>query len=368
LAKKKILTVIGTRPQFIKYSILSEKLKNKFNEILVDTGQHYSKNLSEYLIKELKFKKPKYLLGVKDPNPINQVSSMITKLWTIAEKEKPEFMVCFGDTNSTLSAAIVSAKMDVPIVHIESGERNFDMLGKIVHPSSIPEETNRIIADELSSLLLCSSRRAVKNLAIEKIKGEIVFTGDIMYDLFLKNAGIVKRNTAVLNNFNLKPKAYYYCTIHRAINTDNKKRLKNICLAVANLDKPVIFPVHPRTSKSIKKHGLYYDFKKIRNLKMVNPIGYKDSLSLCYNSSFVLTDSGGVIREAYFSGVPSIMLDSTSEWRDLYVSGWSTLAGADTFKILNTIANFVKPGNKPAFFGNGNAVKKTIKSIINWSN
>jgi UDP-GlcNAc3NAcA epimerase len=277
-------------------------------------------------------------------------------------------MICFGDTNSTLASAIAAVKMDVPFVHIEAGERNFDSKENIVHPASIPEETNRIAADVLSSLLLCSTKRAVKNLNTERIKGRIIFTGDIMYDLYLKSIKGVIKGSKILERLKLKPKSYYFCTVHRAINTDSKARMTGLYDALKKLAMPVVLPVHPRTKKALEKYNLYSKFLNLKNLRLLEPVGYKDSLMLNYNSAFVLTDSGGVVREAYFSGVPSIMLDDTSEWQDLYESGWSVIAGADSDKIITTVKKLKAPESRSSFFGNGDAVNKTISAIKNWLN
>ncbi len=368
MAKKKIVTVIGTRPQFIKYSVLSESINRNFNEILIDTGQHYSKNLSDFLISELNFKQPKIRLNIKDSGPLEQISGMVRNLFHIFRKEEPDAMICFGDTNSTLAASITAVKMDIPFAHVEAGERNFDAKGKICHPASIPEETNRTITDELSSLLLCSTKRAVINLNAEKIKGEIKFTGDIMYDLYLNSIKSVIKKSKILEMLNLKPKSYYFCTVHRAINTDSKDRMTGLYRALKNLSLPVVLPVHPRTRKALEKYNLYSKFLKLKNLKLLEPVGYKDSLMLNYNSACVLTDSGGVVREAYFSGVPSIMLDDTSEWQDLYESRWSVIAGANTNKIINAVKKLKTPKSRSSFFGNGDAVNKTIIAIKNWLN
>lgn len=368
MAKKKIVTVIGTRPQFIKYSVLSSAINENFSEILIDTGQHYSKNLSDFFIDELNIPRPKYRFNIKDSVPLSQISTMIFQLHKIMEKEKPLAMLCFGDTNSTLSAAIVASKINVPFAHIEAGERNFDSKGKIVHPFSITEETNRVITDHLSSLLLCSSKRAVKNLKAETVKGKIEFTGDIMYDLYQQSIKKVKTQSKILKELNLKPRSYYFCTVHRAINTDSKTRLVNLFEALKNLDKPVVFPMHPRTRKAIEGFGLSGKFSRIKNLLILEPVGYHDSLMLNYNAEFVLTDSGGVVREAYFSGVPSVMLDDTSEWKDLFLTGWSVLAGDNSRLIVNSIKNFKRPKARVSFFGNGHASNKTISAIKNWLN
>lgn len=368
MIKKKIVTVIGTRPQFIKYSVLSSAINENFNEILIDTGQHYSKNLSDFFIDELNICRPKYRFNIKDSVPLSQISAMIFQLHKIMEKEKPAAMFCFGDTNSTLSAAIVATKMGVPFAHIEAGERNFDSKGRIVHPFSITEENNRVVADQLASLLLCSSKRAVENLKTESVKGRIKFTGDILYDLYLQSIKKVKAQSKILKELNLKPRTYYFCTVHRAINTDSRSRLINLFEALKNLDKPVVFPMHPRTRKALEGFGLLEKVTKIKNLLILEPVGYRDSLMLNHCAAFVLTDSGGVVREAYFSGVPSVMLDDSSEWRDLFLSGWSVLAGDNSRLIVNSVKNFRRPATHFSFLGNGHASNKTISAIKNWLN
>ena len=368
MAKRKIVTVIGTRPQFIKYSVLSSAINGNFNEILIDTGQHYSKNLSDFFIDELNIRRPKYRFDIKDSVPLAQISTMILQLQKVMENEKPAAMLCFGDTNSTLSAAIVASKLSVPFAHIEAGERNFDTKGKMAHPFTITEETNRVVTDHLSSLLLCSSRRAVKNLESESVKGKIEFTGDIMYDLYLQSIKKVKAGSKILSGLNLKPRSYYFCTVHRAINTDSRTRMVNLFEALKALDKPVVFPMHPRTRKALEEFGLFAKFSKIKNLLILEPVGYRDSLMLSHNAAFVLTDSGGVVREAYFSGVPSVMLDDTSEWRDLFLSGWSVLAGDNTRVIVNSVKKFKRPAARSSFFGSGHAANKTISAIKNWLN
>jgi UDP-N-acetylglucosamine 2-epimerase len=293
---------------------------------------------------------------------------MIKSLYGIFSKEKPAAMVCFGDTNSTLSAAIAAVKLNIPFVHVEAGERNFDAKGNKAHPASIPEETNRNVTDELSSLLLCSTRRAVKNLNAEEIKGDIIFTGDIMYDLYIKSIKKVIKESNILKMLNLKPKSYYFCTVHRAINTDSKARMAGLYNALKNINSTVVIPVHPRTKKALENYNLYSIMQKLDNLVMLEPVGYKDSLMLNYNSSLVLTDSGGVVREAYFSSVPSLMLDDTSEWQDLFESKWSVITGADSDKIIKAVKKLKTPETRPSYFGNGNAVNKTISAIKNWLN
>jgi UDP-GlcNAc3NAcA epimerase len=361
---KKILTVIGTRPQFIKYAAVSKLLRKSFREVLVDTSQHYSKNLSADFVKELNFPRPDYFLNATDTNVPKQFTQIIAGVDRIINKAKPDMLVCFGDTNSTLAAALTALKHEIPIVHIESGERNFDTNGNRVPTYSIQEEANRTIVDTISSYLFCASRQGVRNLKNESITGSIFYTGDIMYDLYKKRIKGALKNSGALKKYRLKPRNYIYSTIHRALNTESKKRMLALFSVFKNSGETVILPIHPRTEKYLKKFGLLAKFRDLKNLIITHPVGYDDSLALNRYSKCVITDSGGVVREAFFGGVPSIMVDDTSEWLDLFRTGWSTIAGADESKILKTLRNLRKPGRRPDVFGDGNAAIKTVKYLM----
>jgi UDP-N-acetylglucosamine 2-epimerase len=361
---KNILTVIGTRPQFIKYAAVSSLIRKHFRETLVDTGQHYSGNLSADFIDELKFTKPDYSLNAADTNVLKQMMQITGGLDRIINRAKPEMLVCFGDTNSTLAAATTALKHNIPIVHIEAGERNFDKAGRRVPSYTIPEEANRMMVDSVSSHLLCASRRAVENLKGENATGKIKYTGDIMYDLYKKRISRVLRTSGILQKLGLAPKSFVYCTIHRAINTESKTRLLSILNVFKNTEKTVILPIHPRTEKNLRKFGLLPKFKAVKNLRIIQPVGYGDSLALNHGSACVMTDSGGVVREAFFNSVPSIMIDDTSEWLDLFLYGWSKLTGADEKQILTALLRLKKPVKKPDLFGNGFAANKTVKYLM----
>ena len=360
---KKILTVIGTRPQYIKYAALYRNLRKYFNEVLVDTGQHYSRNMSENLISELEIPYPHYLLGANDTDQLKQISAIMLGLGKVISRHKPEMLICFGDTNSALSAALTSVKFSIPVVHIEAGERNFDRNFKRVKSYTIPEEANRIIIDSVSAHLICASEQARKNLIRENITGNVFHAGDIMYDLYLRRIKNVIRNKAVLRKYNLTSKNYFYATIHRAINTDNPRRLEVFYNVFKNIEKTIILPLHPRTLKQLKKFSLLRKYLSLKNLIITEPLGYDVSLCLNFHSTFVLTDSGGVVREAYFNGVPSVMLDDTSEWLDIYISGWSAIAGSDENMILSFIRKFRQPSASPNFFGDGRAAAKIVNYL-----
>jgi UDP-N-acetylglucosamine 2-epimerase len=221
-----------------------------------------------------------------------------------------------------------------------------------------------MMVDSVSAHLLCASRRAVQNLKEEKATGRIIYTGDIMYDLYKKRIGRILKSSDITTRLLLKPKDYIYCTIHRAINTGSKARMLSFLKVFKNTEKTVILPIHPRTEKNLRQFGLWTKFKAAGNLRIISPVGYGDSLVLNRSSACVMTDSGGVVREAFFNSVPSIMIDDTSEWLDLFLSGWSKLTGADETLILKTLEGLKKPGRKPNLFGDGFAANRTVKYLL----
>ena len=360
---KKVLTVIGTRPQFIKYAAIQKLMRRSFKETLVDTGQHYSKNLSADFIKEFGFPPPKYSLNASETNVITQISQIMRGIDGLINRVKPDMLVCFGDTNSALAAGIAALKHEIPVAHIEAGERNFNGSGRRVETSSIPEEANRTILDSISQHLLCASKQAAVNLVNEQVTGRIIYTGDIMYDLYKSRIKKALQSDRILKKHGLKHGEYIYCTIHRVLNTESRQRMLAFLNVFKKTEQTVILPIHPRTEKYLKKSGLWKRYSSLKNLVLTKPVGYNDSIMLNYNSRCVLTDSGGVVREAFFNGVPSVMLDDTSEWLGLYSSGWSTLAGADETKILNSVKKIKKPQYKPNLFGNGKAAEKTVQYL-----
>lgn len=361
--KKNILSVIGTRPQYIKYAALSSVLRNSFHEILVDTGQHYDFNLSDIFLSEFSIHRPDRKIILSSIDSGSQITEMIHALSKILREEKPNAVLCFGDTNSTLAAAFASIKSNVPVIHVESGERNYTQQKQRVSLHTIPEEINRFTVDHLSSLLLCASRRGVTNLLEEHATGHIEFTGDIMYDLYLKNLNRILQSTDVLQRFSISPQSYFYCTIHRALNTDNKERLTSIIEAFKLLDKLIIIPLHPRTEKMLRHFDLMKYVESLRNIQIIQPLNYSDSIALSYHAYKVITDSGGVVREAFFNHVPSIFIDDTTEWIDIFESGWGKICGSDTMRIIESTVTRDIPSTSPDLFGTGNATYQTMENI-----
>jgi UDP-N-acetylglucosamine 2-epimerase len=359
----RILTVIGTRPQIIKYAAVSAALRRHFDEVLVDTGQHYDPGLSSNLYAELGVPGPAHNLGARHPRVVPQMAEVMQGLDAVVERDRPQALVCFGDTNSTLAAAVTALKHGLPIAHVESGERNFTPSGGRVHPSAIPEEGNRVMVDQISTLLLCVSARAVATLAEERVAGRVVHTGDIMLDLHRERIGAVAGDTSALERLGVGPREYCFCTVHRAVNTDSRARLGAIADGLLAADVPIVFPVHPRTRKMLDAYGLTERLARSGRVMLVDPVGYAESLALNYHSRAVITDSGGVLREAYFNGVMSVYVDETTEWIDIMDAGWSTFADADAGRIAEGL-RAPPPASRPDIFGRGDAVRRTTDALV----
>lgn len=362
----KILTVIGTRPQIIKYAAVSKAIRAHFDEVLVDTGQHYDQRMAGGFYAEFGIPRPDYDLGATQGRVVPQMAAIMTALDEIVERDRPERLVCFGDTNSTLAAALVAVKHGIAIAHVEAGERNFTASGARVHPATIPEETNRVMTDHVSSLLLCVSERAVASLREERVAGTVVRTGDIMYDLHQASRARAGDDRDAPRRLGVEPGGYYFCTFHRAVNTDARERLAAIVEAVLAADAPVLLPLHPRTRKMLLAFGLYDALAASPRVVLCEPVGYADSIALNAHARAVITDSGGVVREAFFNGVMSVFVDDTTEWIDIVDAGWSTFAGADRDRILDGLGRTPPPA-RPPLFGSGDAVQRTVDALVQWS-
>ncbi len=353
--KKKILSVLGARPQIIKAFPVSRELQNKkITEIIVHTGQHYDYEMSEIFFNEFNLLKSHYNLEVGSGSHAWQTGSMLIKLEKVIQKEQPQLVLVYGDTNSTLSGALVAAKLNIPIGHIESGLRSFDR--------RMPEEINRILTDQISTLLFCPTKEAVKNLKKEGITKNVFLTGDVMLDVSLFISKIAESRSKILQKLNLQPQSYLLCTIHRPANTDNKQNLTSIVKALSQSPEPIIFPVHPRTEKYLSKWKLVPLLQNSK-VKILPPLGYFDFLVLEKNAKKILTDSGGVQKEAYFFGVPCITLRENTEWVETLKAGWNILVGADEKKIIKAILSFNPSKPLKKLYGDGRAAKKIVNQI-----
>jgi UDP-GlcNAc3NAcA epimerase len=358
--KRKILTVAGTRPQLIKLAAVSRVLRQDFREILVDTGQHYDYLMSGIFYDELGIPKPDYHLGIGSGTHSEQTGNMLIKLEKIVFQESPDAILVYGDTNSTLAGALVASKLHIPLFHVEAGLRSYN--------KKMPEEVNRVITDHLSSLLFAPTESAVKNLAREGIKQGVIRSGDIMFDAVKYNWQMAEKKN-LLSKINMQPKQYYLVTIHRAENTDNVERLKAIIQSILRINDTVLFPMHPRTRNKLKITGLYDQVQKSTKVHVMEPVSYLEMLLLEKNAKAIITDSGGVQKEAYFAQVPCFTLRNETEWTETVESGWNRLVDPLKEDLQVIIDNW--DVNKPYvenLYGNGQAAVKIVQYISEWFN
>lgn len=312
-----ILSVVGARPQFVKAAVLSKKLRRKFREVLVHTGQHYDFKMSQVFFKKLKIPKPDYNLGIGSGSHAEQTAKAMLGIEKIALQIKPDAVLVYGDTNSTLAGALVGAKLQIPVFHVEAGLRSYDR--------QMPEEINRVLTDHLSTLLLSPHRQAVKNLKNEGIAKNVYEVGNLMTELlFESKAEAQKLQEKLFKKHQLKQKKYIFATVHRASNTDDQNILTNIINAFSALRCPVIFPAHPRTVKMLQKFSLLAKIKK-SNIRLIEPVSYLESIALQMAAQKVITDSGGIQHEAFNLGVPCLTLRDTTEWSETVKLGWNKL-------------------------------------------
>lgn len=347
----KVMSVVGARPQFIKLAPVSRILRQDHEEILVHTGQHYDANMSAIFFQQLHIPAPDYNLGVGSGPHGKQTGEMLIRLEEVIGRERPEAVIVYGDTNSTLAGALVAAKQHIPLVHIEAGLRSYKR--------QMPEEVNRVVTDHLSDLLCCPTETAVRNLAREGIVQGAHHTGDVMYDAVLFNADLARAQSDVLHQLHLRPKSYLLATVHRAENTDQLDRLRAILEAFNAIEEPIILPIHPRTRNMLPHTGMLLQ----RHIQIVEPVSYLDMLALEMNARLILTDSGGVQKEAYFLAVPCITLRDETEWVETIEAGWNVLAGADRERILAALAQPPPTGPRPPYFGDGQAAAKIVRLL-----
>ncbi|MCM8711289.1 UDP-N-acetylglucosamine 2-epimerase (non-hydrolyzing) [Clostridium sp. SYSU_GA19001] len=347
----KILTVIGARPQFIKAAAVSNVIRKKHNEILVHTGQHYDENMSKVFFDELGIPKPDYNLSVGSGGHGFQTGSMLIKLEEIYTSEKPDLILVYGDTNSTLAGALCGSKLLIPVAHVEAGLRSFN--------KAMPEEQNRILTDHISKYLFVPTVSAEKNLKLEGITEGVYNIGDVMYDGILHFKKVAEKKSSIIDKLELSKGEYILTTIHRAENTNNINRLKNIIEALNESEVHIVLPLHPRTKKYIQDYGLYFS----HNVTVIEPIGYLDMIALEMHSKKIVTDSGGVQKEAFFMQKPCVTMRDETEWIETVENGWNIIAGTDKQKILDGILNFVPTMEQENIFGDGTAAEKIVNII-----
>ena len=347
----KVVSVVGARPQFIKCAPLSRRLRERHDEVLVHTGQHYDAGMSDVFFQELQIPVPDHHLGVGSGSHAEQTGAMLVRIEGVIQQEHPDVVLVYGDTNSTLAGALAAAKLRVPVAHVEAGLRSFDR--------TMPEEVNRVLTDHVASLLFCPTTTAARNLVREGITDGVAVTGDVMVDALLFNRDLAARGSGVLDCLDLTPGAFLVLTVHRASNTDDPRRLAAIMEAVGRADHPVVFPVHPRTRHALAEHGIGLP----SNVIAVEPLGYLDMLRLMGESRRILTDSGGVQKEAYLLGVPCITLRETTEWVETIELGWNVLVGTSPAGILEAVRAPDPTGPRPPVYGDGRAAKAIVREI-----
>lgn len=352
----RILTVVGARPQFIKACMLSKAIKSnsEIEEVIVHTGQHYDDNMSTVFFEQLNLPKADYYLGVGSGSHGKQTANMLVELEHIMISINPDVVLVYGDTNSTLAGSLAASKLHIPVAHVESGLRSFN--------KKMPEEINRLVTDHLSDWLFCPSQAAIENLRREGIVNGVHLTGDIMYDAVLYFKPYALKQSTIIENLSLVREKYYLATVHRAENTDQPERLKSILEALQQLKKDVVFPLHPRTKRKINEFK-FMDLISSPHIKIVEPLNYFDMLTIASQANLVLTDSGGLQKEAYMLQVPCITLRDETEWVETVQSGWNQLAGADTDKIVDQVKTIQTPKASPLLFGDGKTAQK-INDIL----
>jgi len=401
----KIASVVGARPQFIKIAPLLKaiaKHKEKGNHppihhILIHTGQHYDYQMSKIFFDELEIPEPDYNLEVGSGSHGWQTGQMLRRVEEVLLKEKPQWALVYGDTNSTLAGALGAVKLHIPVAHVEAGLRSFNR--------QMPEEINRVLTDRISTILFCPTETAVKNLQkegftnifhsgklVKKISGNekirfrpedplVINAGDIMYDLLILSLPLAERKNEILRQLQLEPKKYFLITVHRAENADDSGKMKSIMQALLELNKTVVFPVHPRTKSTLQKLGIfkttvisqsaspspsYWDYKNIRFLE---PLSYLEMLNLEKNAQLILTDSGGVQKEAFWLGIPTITLREETEWVETVERGWNRLTGTDSERIIETVESLetgksTKPKRKNLhIYGDGDTAEKIVNIL-----
>ena len=348
----RVVSIVGARPQFVKAAAVSAVLRQRHEEILVHTGQHYDPQMSDVFFQELGIPRPDHNLEIGSGSHGAQTGRMLEKIEEVIRRESPDWVLVYGDTNSTLAGALAAAKLHVRAVHVEAGLRSFNR--------AMPEEINRIVADHACDLLLCPSETAVTNLRNEGLGARARLVGDVMYESLQQAAARAKLGSPILEELGLSDGAFYLATVHRAENTDDPHRLTEILCGLGALDAPVVLPLHPRTRKAILDAGLTCP----PSLKILEPIGYLAMARLIDAARLVLTDSGGLQKEAYWLGTPCVTLRDETEWVETVAAGWNVLAGADGGRIADEAHRLRPPSERPTLYGgDGRASERCIAAM-----
>ena len=353
MSRKVIASVVGARPQFIKSAPVSRALSSKFKEVLIHTGQHYDYGMSEIFFEEMQIRPPDFNLGVGGGSHGEQTGKMLIELEKVFADVKPDCVLVYGDTNSTLAGALASAKNGIMLAHVEAGLRSYNR--------AMPEEVNRVVTDHVSNFLFCPTDAAIENLAKEGIVEGVHRVGDVMYDALFHNLVLARARSQILARLGLRKGEYALATVHRAANADDPARMKSILDAFGGLSQKVIFPVHPRTRKMIQEWGLSAD----GTVLFIEPQGYFDILMLQENANCILTDSGGMQKEAYLLGVRCITLREETEWVETVEAGWNKLAGVDGEAIKTAFETWHPQRERALLYGDGHAAEEISDILAN---
>jgi UDP-GlcNAc3NAcA epimerase len=350
----RILTVVGNRPQFVKASAVSHALRRHADEILVHTGQHYDDELSRIFFDELDVPRPDRELGVGGGSNTEQTARMLGELEPLVGMVTPDAVLVYGDTNSTLAGALIAAQAQVPLAHVEAGMRSFDR--------RMPEEVNRVVCDHLAALLLCSSRTAMENLRREGVAGEAIEVGDVMVDVALLLQPRARERLQALREHDVEPGRYLLATVHRPGNVDDPERLARLVDLLLALPGPLVLPLHPRTVARLRDTALEQRLREGPGIRLAPPLGYLDFTALLCHARAVLTDSGGVQKEAYLAGVPCVTLRDTTEWVETVELGWNVLVDLDAGAALAALER-PRPERRPALYGDGRAGERVVDAL-----
>jgi UDP-GlcNAc3NAcA epimerase len=350
----RILSVIGNRPQFVNAAAVSRKLRERHQEVLVHTGQHYDDELSRVFVDELDVPPPERELGIHDGSNSSQTARMLDALGPLVAEVGPEAVLVYGDTNSTLAGALAGAQADVPVAHVEAGMRSFDR--------RMPEELNRVVTDHLASLLLCPSQTAVDNLRREGVDVGVELVGDVMVDVAQLVAPRARERADVLERWGVEPGRFVVVTAHRAGNVDAPERLRRLVDLLTRLPLAAAFPVHPRTRARLEEFGCWERLEAAPGVRLGAPVGYVEFAALLQHAQAVLTDSGGVQKEAYLAGVPCVTLRDTTEWVETVEAGWNVLVDLDADAALAALDR-EPPAQRPALYGDGRAGERVAAAV-----
>lgn len=355
---RKIVTIVGARPQFIKAAAVSRVIRNDYasrlEEVIVHTGQHYDANMSQVFFDELDIPQPKYNLEISGGSHGAMTGRMLEGIEKVLLDEQPDWVLVYGDTNSTLAGALAAVKLHIPVAHVEAGLRSFNM--------RMPEEVNRILTDRVATLLFCPTDVAVGHLANEGLVKGVSNVGDVMYDVALHYRQRCGDAAAVLKRYGVSPGDFVLATCHRAENTDDLERLRGICQGLSDVaaQVPVVLPLHPRTRRLVVEAGLAPLLEQVR---LVDPLAFMEMIALEQSARVIVTDSGGVQKEAFFYGVPCVTMRDETEWVETVELGWNKLVGASRPAIANAVLSAAPPGGKASPYGDGHASEKIVAAL-----